>query len=224
MGLEVWGLGGLGSRDYGFGCRVSGFGFRVLGFGFRVSGFGFRVSGFGFRVSGFGFRVKTGGGSRMHREPRRSAPEPTRALDHPLFLTTHPYIAHCMGACSAKGEWSLFSLALSPLYLASLHRAPHSTYRRRKSHAPRASSKRPSARNSCATPGFRVSGWGVSVCHLWPRLPPLAPVVVRSTSTVSYGRGTPALLQRTVRLLWRVRSMRRLLQGWPSSSSLLLSA
>jgi len=31
----------------------------------------------------------------------------------PLFLITYPYIAHRMGACSAKGEWSLFSLSLS---------------------------------------------------------------------------------------------------------------
>ena len=32
---------------------------------------------------------------------------------HPLFFITYPYIAHCMGACSAKGDWSLFSLSLS---------------------------------------------------------------------------------------------------------------
>ena len=41
------------------------------------------------------------------------------AFDHPLFLITHPYIAHCIRACSAKGAWSLFSLSLfslSPLY------------------------------------------------------------------------------------------------------------
>jgi len=36
---------------------------------------------------------------------------------------TYPYIAHCMGACSAKGEWSLFSLSLS-LSLALLSLSP----------------------------------------------------------------------------------------------------
>ena len=36
-------------------------------------------------------------------------------VHHALFLITYPYIAHCMGACSAKGEWSLFSLSLSSL-------------------------------------------------------------------------------------------------------------
>jgi len=36
------------------------------------------------------------------------------------------WIAHCMGACIALGESSLFSLF--PLSLASLHRAPPSTY------------------------------------------------------------------------------------------------
>jgi len=34
----------------------------------------------------------------------------TRRFDPPLLLITPPYIAHCMGACRAKGEWSLFSL------------------------------------------------------------------------------------------------------------------
>ena len=55
-----------------------------------------------------------------------SAPE----TGYALFLITYPYIAHCMGACSARGEWSLFSLlnslsSLSPLYtvLPIVHRA-----------------------------------------------------------------------------------------------------
>ena len=41
-------------------------------------------------------------------------------FDHPLFLITPPYIAHFMGACSAKGEWSLFSLSLSRSSLSRL--------------------------------------------------------------------------------------------------------
>jgi len=32
----------------------------------------------------------------------------------PLLFITHPYIAHCLGACSAKREWSLFSLYPPP--------------------------------------------------------------------------------------------------------------
>ena len=44
-----------------------------------------------------------------------------KTFDHPLFLITPPYIAHCMGTCTAKGGWSLFSLFLSPRSLASLH-------------------------------------------------------------------------------------------------------
>ena len=51
----------------------------------------------------------------------------TGTLDLPLFLITSPYIAHCLRACGAKGERNLFSLSLSPLSLASLHRAEHST-------------------------------------------------------------------------------------------------
>ena len=35
------------------------------------------------------------------------ASPPTSARCNPLFLSTYPYIAHCTGACSAKGEWSL---------------------------------------------------------------------------------------------------------------------
>ena len=54
-----------------------------------------------------------------------------RASISPSSAVTSPYIAHCMGASSAKREWSIFSLApptyLSPLYISSLHRAPHST-------------------------------------------------------------------------------------------------
>jgi len=42
-------------------------------------------------------------------------------FDHPLFLITYPYITHCMGACSAKGEWSLFSLYLSLIFLSPLY-------------------------------------------------------------------------------------------------------
>ena len=52
------------------------------------------------------------------RYSRLSTPY-TGTFDPPLFLITYPYIAHCMGACSAKGEWSLFSLSLS---LSSLSR------------------------------------------------------------------------------------------------------
>jgi hypothetical protein len=37
-----------------------------------------------------------------------------RTFDYPLFLVTHSYIAHCMGACRVKGEWSLLFLSLSP--------------------------------------------------------------------------------------------------------------
>ena len=37
----------------------------------------------------------------------------------PSYAATSPYITHCMGACSAKGEWSIFSLSL-PLPLSSL--------------------------------------------------------------------------------------------------------
>jgi len=44
--------------------------------------------------------------------------------DHPLFLITSPYKAHCVGAYSAKREWSLFYLSLSHLFLAYLHSAP----------------------------------------------------------------------------------------------------
>jgi len=36
-----------------------------------------------------------------------------RTFDHSLSLITYLYIAHCMGACSSKGEWSLFYLSLS---------------------------------------------------------------------------------------------------------------
>ena len=61
-------------------------------------------------------------GSALAAAPRRS-----RTFDHPLFSVTPPYIAHCMWACGAKSEWSLFFLSLSPLSLASLHRAPQST-------------------------------------------------------------------------------------------------
>ena len=43
----------------------------------------------------------------------------TRTFSQPLFLITYPYIAHCMGSCRAKGEWSLFSISLS-LSLSSL--------------------------------------------------------------------------------------------------------
>jgi len=57
-------------------------------------------------------------------------------LDLPLFLINPPCIAHCMGACSVKREWSLFSLSLSLyIYISPLspplhphthvHRAPH---------------------------------------------------------------------------------------------------
>jgi len=50
-----------------------------------------------------------------HPPPRRPlSPTPLSfnpTFDHPLFLITSPYIAHCMGACGAKGEWSLFSLS-----------------------------------------------------------------------------------------------------------------
>ena len=31
----------------------------------------------------------------------------TRGFDPPLLLITPPYIAHCMGACTAKGSWDL---------------------------------------------------------------------------------------------------------------------
>ena len=39
----------------------------------------------------------------------------------PSSAVTYPYIAHCMGACSAKGEWSLFSLSLSLSSLSPLY-------------------------------------------------------------------------------------------------------
>ena len=42
-------------------------------------------------------------------------------FDAPLFLTTYPYTADWMGACSAKGEWSLSSLPLSLLSLSPLY-------------------------------------------------------------------------------------------------------
>jgi len=45
---------------------------------------------------------------------------PRRTFDHPLLLITYPYIAQCMGACSAKGGWSLLSLSLSPSLSLSL--------------------------------------------------------------------------------------------------------
>ena len=35
----------------------------------------------------------------------------SRVLRHsitPFSAVTYPYIAHCVGACSAKGDWSLF--------------------------------------------------------------------------------------------------------------------
>ena len=41
---------------------------------------------------------------------------------HPLFLIAHPYTAHCMEACSAKGECNLFSLSLSSVSRRSLSR------------------------------------------------------------------------------------------------------
>ena len=44
-------------------------------------------------------------------------------FDHPLFLITYPYIALCMGACSAKGGWSLFSLSLSRIPALRKHTA-----------------------------------------------------------------------------------------------------
>jgi len=61
--------------------------------------------------------------------PRRAPEEHQRhfAVDHPLFMIKSSYIAHCMGACSANGEWSLFSLSLSlSLYphLTSLSLSP----------------------------------------------------------------------------------------------------
>ena len=42
-------------------------------------------------------------------------PEPpvSRTFDHPFISITYPYVAHCMGACSLKGERSLFSLSVS---------------------------------------------------------------------------------------------------------------
>ena len=46
--------------------------------------------------------------------PARFESLTTRTFDHPLFSIAYPYIAHCMRACRAKGEWSLFSLSLSP--------------------------------------------------------------------------------------------------------------
>ena len=56
------------------------------------------------------------------RERRGGRVADDKDIRPPLFLTTSPYIAHCMGACSAKGEWGLFSpsLSLYLLYLSSL--------------------------------------------------------------------------------------------------------
>jgi len=59
-----------------------------------------------------------GGEDERHRVVGHSI-SPSWTFDLPLFLITPPYIAHCMGACSAKGEWSLASLCLSPLSPAS---------------------------------------------------------------------------------------------------------
>ena len=51
-----------------------------------------------------------GTGSHMTYDPIHAGAPP----DLPLFLITSPYVAHCMGACSAKREWSLFSLSHPP--------------------------------------------------------------------------------------------------------------
>ena len=41
----------------------------------------------------------------LHSPCRREGHSMTRAiLDDPLFLATYPSIAHCMGACTAKGS------------------------------------------------------------------------------------------------------------------------
>ena len=49
-------------------------------------------------------------------EARRDRHDPVDpAFEHQLFLITPSYIAHCMGACIAKGEWSLSFLSLSSL-------------------------------------------------------------------------------------------------------------
>ena len=54
------------------------------------------------------------GHRRCPGEARSAESLTARRSNAPLFLITYPDIAHCMGACSAKGEWSLFSLSRRP--------------------------------------------------------------------------------------------------------------
>ena len=67
-------------------------------------------------------RTQTGGNkwldAQLQKFPWGNQP------DHPLFLITYSYIAHCMEACGAKGEWSLFSLLSLSLSLSLLSYSP----------------------------------------------------------------------------------------------------
>ena len=69
-------------------------------------------------MQGAGCRVQ---GSGVRSGPRQGAlsapglhPTVTRTFDRPLLLITSSYIAHCMRACSAKGECSVQLQAYTP--------------------------------------------------------------------------------------------------------------